>query len=94
MMVEFPFNAATLFRLFRSLHLLASGPDYMESFSPSCRCLTHVVKALLKINYDYMEKVSARIAEVKFQPGPGKPGIPRNRTENFSCNRVQPGLKQ
>ena len=43
-------------------------------FSPSCRCLTHVVKAPLKINYDYMEKVSAWIAEVKFQPGLGKLG--------------------
>ena len=56
----------------------------MESFSPSCRCLTHVVKALLKINYDCMETVSARIAEVKFQPGLGKPGIPPNLAENFS----------
>ena len=45
----------------------------MESFSLSCQCLTHVVKALLKINYDYMEKVSALIAEVKFQHGLGKP---------------------
>ena len=50
------------------------GPDYMESFSLSCRCLTHLVKALVKSNYDYMEKVSAWIVEVKFQPGLGKPG--------------------
>ena len=36
--------------------------------------LVHVVKALLKINYDYVGKVSARIVEVKFKPGLGKPG--------------------
>ena len=44
----------------------------MESFSPSCRCLIHVAKALLKTTYDYRDKVSARIAEVKFHLGLGK----------------------
>ena len=31
-------------------------------------------KPCFKINYDYLEKVSARIAVVKFQPGLGQPG--------------------
>ena len=46
----------------------------MESFSRYCRCLTQVVKAMLQINYDYIGKVSARIAEVKSKPRLGKPG--------------------
>ena len=77
----------------------------MESFSPSCQCLTHVVKSLSKSNYDYIEKVSAPIAEVKFQPGLGKPGsrltglkisdviMFRNRMSIHSLLDFHPGLK-
>ena len=58
---------------------------YIEIFSPSCRCLIHVVKALVKNNYDYMKKVSARVAEVRFQPGVGKP---RSRLTGLKISHI------
>ena len=73
------------------------GPDYMKSFSPgrnfspSCRCLAHVVKALLKINYDYMGKSFSPDSRGEVPAQSRQAGIPPNRAENFSCNRIQPG---
>ena len=65
----------------------------MENFSPFCRCLAYAVKSLIKKHL--------RLHEKNFSPGsrgevpaPSRQaGIPPNRAENFSCNRVQPGLK-
>ena len=98
-------KATKRFLLWWNVQLRA--PDYTKSlspvwnFSPSCRCLTHVVKVLLKINYDYMEKVSAGIAEDKFQPGPTGPKICHVIVFSLGWNRMsvhclldfQPGLQ-
>ena len=53
----------------------------MGSFSPSCRC----GQSHIESNYDYMEKVQAQIAEVKFQPCLGKPG---SRLTGLKISRV------
>ena len=70
------------------------GPDYIESFSPSCRCLTHVVKTLLKINLRLHRKFFSPNSRGEVPARSIQPGIPPNQAENFSYNRVQPGLKQ
>ena len=48
-------------------------PDYMENFSPFCRCLAYAVKSLIKNIYDYMKKNFSPDSQVKFQPGQGRP---------------------
>ena len=42
----------------------------------------------IKNIYDYMKKISARVAEVKFQPGQGRPGSRLNglKISHVSCS--------
>ena len=63
------------------------------NFSPFCRCLAYAVKSLIKNIYDYMKKISARVAEVKFQPGQGRPGSRLNGLKISDVIVFSPGWK-